>query len=279
MNYENILIVFKQANPEALALGKEVKAWLEARSKICKLYESPILFPKEAKFPQMVVVIGGDGTLIGLARNLIPEKTPIFGINLGQLGFLTSSEVSNWRENLEKALSGETPIRSCLTLRWEVYTSVDRAISGWAINEVVIGRGALARLINLDVNINKYYLGLLRCDGVIVCTPVGSSAYAVSAGGSLVHPELPVSCLVPICPFPASVSPLILPENSEYEFKIVEPTQESELTIDGQEGLKLAVGDTIKVKSQSDALFIFGDENNFFEKLGKRGFSLIRNSQ
>lgn len=276
MKYENILIVYKQANPEAFALGKTMMAWLEGKGIKCELCESPILLSGEKKPPDMAAVIGGDGTLIGLARNLVPERIPIFGINLGNLGFLTSTEKDGWQKNLERALDGEMPIRSRMTLQWEVYTNVDRAVSGWAINEAVIGRGALARLINLEISINKSRMGLLRCDGVIVCTPAGSSAYAVSAGGSLVHPDLAVSCLVPICPFPASVSPLVMPESAVYEFKIIEPTQDCELTIDGQEGLKLASGDIVKVKSRPGSLFIFGEEDGYFDKLGKRGFSLMR---
>lgn len=268
------MIVYKQAFPKALELAKEVRDWLEIRSIKCELFESPILFSQIRQTPDLVLVVGGDGTLIGLARNIIPENIPIFGLNLGTLGFLTSAETKDWQKSLEAALDGKMHLRSCMTLRWEVYAGAERAVSGFAVNEVVIGRGALARLVNIDVSINKHYMGLLRCDGVIVCTPIGSSAYAVSAGGSLVHPDLSISCLVPICPFPASVTPLILPENTEYEFRIMQPSQECELTIDGQEGLRLAVGDIIRVCASPRPLRIFGDERNFLAKLGKRGFCL-----
>lgn len=274
MSYKNILIVYKQGFPKAREIAGEVRDWLMARAIRCELLESPILFSHVRQTPDMALVVGGDGTLIGLARNIIAENIPVFGLNLGTLGFLSSAGLSGWQESLERALNGVMPARSCLTLRWEVYAGAERAVSGFAVNEVVIGRGALARLVNLDISVNKQYLGLLRCDGVIVSTPIGSSAYAVSAGGSLVHPDLGVSCLVPICPFPASVSPLVLPENTEYEFKIMSPTQESELTIDGQEGLRLAIGDIVKVGKSPLPLRIFGDERNFFSKLNKRGFSL-----
>lgn len=274
MSYNNILIVYKHAFPRALEIAKQVRDWLEFRSIKCELCESPIRFSQIGQYPDLVLVAGGDGTLIGLARAIVQENIPIFGLNLGTVGFLSSAEVMGWQKNLERALNGEMPIRTCMTLRWELDADPSRTVSGYAINEVVIGRGAMARLVNLDVKINHHYMGTLRCDGVIVCTPIGSSAYAVSAGGSLVHPELAVSCLVPICPFPASVSPLILPENTKYEFKIISPGQECEMTIDGQDGISLSVGDIIRVGTSSIPLRIFGDESNFLSKLGKRGFSL-----
>lgn len=274
MKNNKILIVYKRAEPEALALAKEAQSFLEAKGLRCEAEESPIKPASDQNPPGMAVVIGGDGTLIGLARKILPDKIPIFGINLGKLGFLTSSEKGRWREGLDAALSGKMPLRACLALKWEARASAGGALSGFAINEAVISRGALARLINLEVYINQFYMGILRCDGVIVCTPAGSSAYAVSAGGSLIHPGLAASCLVPICPFPVSVSPLVLPDSAEYEFKIIEPTLECGLTIDGQEGVKLAVGDIIKVTSFPSSLFIFRRESNFLEKLGKRGFSL-----
>lgn len=276
MKYENILIVYKQANSEALALGQAVMAWLKGKGVNCGLYESPVLLSGEKKPPDMAVVIGGDGTLIGLARNLAPERIPIYAINLGNLGFLTSTEKDGWQNNLERALEGDMPVRERAILKWAVCPGAGKAVKGWAVNETVIARGALARLINLEISINKSHMGLLRCDGVIVCTPAGSSAYAVSAGGPLIHPDLAVSCLVPICPFPASVSPLVMPASAVYEFKIADAAQDCELTIDGQEGMKLARGDIIKVKSRPSSLFIFGDEDGYFDKLGKRGFSLIK---
>lgn len=274
MSYKNILIVYKQSFPRALEIAREVRDWLCARSIGCELRESPLILSQIEQKPDFALVVGGDGTLIGLARNIIPENIPIFGLNLGTLGFLSSAELHDWQSSLEEALNGQMPIRSCLTLRWELFRAKRKPVSGFAINEVVIGRGALARLVNLDVIINKHYMGLLRCDGVIVCTPVGSSAYAISAGGSLTHPELAVSCLVPICPFPNSVSPLVMPENTEYEFRIMAPGQECELTIDGQEGLSLSVEDAVRVAASSMPLRIFGDERNFLSKLDKRGFSL-----
>lgn len=274
MEYKNILIVYKHKKPEAFSLACKVKDWLKARCIKSSISEAPLRLEPENQYPDFVIVIGGDGTLIGLARKLVPEKIPLFGLNLGTLGFLTSTGINDWQNKLEAALKGSMHLRSCLALQWEIYRDGVERARGWAINEVVIGRGLLARLVNLEIYINNYYMGILRSDGAIVCTPLGSSAYAVSAGGSLVHPSLALSCLVPICPFPAAVNPLILPENTFYEFKIIEPTQESELTVDGQEGYKLAIGDSVKISAHANTVHIFGEEENFLEKLGDRGFTL-----
>lgn len=275
MSYQNILILYKNAYPEAEFMAEEVGHWLKAHGKSYTSLEAPLYEPAQAANYDLAIVIGGDGTLIGLARLIVNSQMPIFGINLGRLGFLCSAERENWRESLAMALEEKLFLRHCPALEWKI-PDKDKPICGFAINEVVIGRGALARLANLEIFIDGRHMGVLRCDGVIICTPQGSTAYAASAGGSIIHPDLNASALIPICPFPVSVSPLVMPASAQYKFRVIKPTQESGLTIDGQEGYLLKTDTWVEVICIPDAIALFCADRNFPARLDARGFSLKR---
>lgn len=275
----DVLVVFKARHAKARALGLEVIAWLKARGLAARLCEagggagrgtgagdglpSPAL---------CVIVLGGDGTILGVARRFAFSGIPLFGINFGRVGFLTTAEPANWQERLETALAPATPVQDCLVLRWQVLRAGELLTQGVAINDVVVGRGALARLVGLHIGVDGCPMGVLRCDGLVCCSPVGSSGYSASAGGPILHPAMDAIGLTPICPCPGSVAPLVLPGSKVCRVGIA-PSAEAWLTVDGQEGQALEGGDEVLVTGAADGVRFLGGVR-FFEKLRVRGFAL-----
>lgn len=274
MRYSNILILFKQGNEAARDMAEEAHCWLAQKGVCSSIMEACHAGYELGGEFDCVLVLGGDGTILGIARKLAGGDVPFFGINLGNVGFLTAADTCNWQQILELALQGRMEPRRCLALKWSVLRGCDAVATGYAINEIVVSRGSLARLINLSVKINDYNMGILRSDGIIICSPLGSSGYSVSAGGPLEHPVCEVVCLTPICPFPARVSPLVLPGKTAFE--IGANSCDAFITIDGQELVKLLCGDVVRVEGAPGAIHVLGDDKNFYEKLGRRGLALDR---
>lgn len=275
MRYENVLLIFKQNHAAARKTALEIAEWLEKRNRQCQLAESGSHWAPENR-ASLVIVLGGDGTILGVARKLAGTGIPVIGINFGRVGFLTCLEAANWQKGLEMALSGELPLRSCLALAWKVTRKGAAVASGVAINDVVVARGCLARLTTLAISINGERMGVLRSDGVIFTSPPGSSGYAVSAGGPALAPELDVIGLTPICPFMSSVSPLVLPGTTRFEVCELESSGDCYLTVDGQEGQPLAKGDAVLVEGWPDAVQFLGGGASFLEKLKSRAFALLQ---
>lgn len=272
MRYSNFLILFKQGNRAARDMAAEAHCWLAQKGVASSIMEACHDGYELKEEFDCVLVLGGDGTILGIARKLAGGKVPFFGINLGNVGFLTAADSDDWRQRLELALQGRMEPRKCLALKWSVLRNGEAVASGYAINEIVASRGALARLINLSVKINDYDMGILRSDGIIICSPLGSSGYGVSAGGPLAHPACEVVCLTPVCPFPARVSPLVLPGKTVFE--IGADSCDAYITIDGQEGVRLLCGDVAHVEGAPGAINVLSDDRSFYGKLGRRGLAL-----
>lgn len=272
----DVLVACKAHHPNALALGSEVLAWLEHRGLKACLCEAGSGSKKpitDIALPRLcVVILGGDGTILGVARKFAFTGIPLFGINFGRVGFLTNADPDNWRERLDTALAPETPRRSCLALRWQLIRSGKPLAEGVAVNDVVVGRGALARLVALHVTLDACSMGSIYCDGLVLCTPLGSSGYSSSAGGSILHPSMNAVGLTPICPASGTASPLVLYGNAPCSIGIPAST-EAWLTVDGQEGQTLEGGDEVVVSGAPDAVHFLGGVR-FFERLRVRGFSL-----
>lgn len=273
----DVLVVCKAGHAKAHALGREVLIWLAERGLDARLCEAggegaSAAGTDVARPSRCVVVLGGDGTILGVARRFAFSGVPLFGINFGRVGFLTNADPGNWRERLATALAPETPGRSCLALRWQILRSGRLLTAGVAINDVVVGRGALARLMGIHVALDGCQMGILRCDGLLCCTPVGSSGYSDSAGGPILHPGMNAVGLTPICPYPGSASPLVLPGGVVCRLGIAAST-EAWLTVDGQEGQVLQGGDEVVVSGVEDGVRFLGGAR-FFERLRVRGFAL-----
>lgn len=268
----DVLVVCKARHARAHALGREVVIWLAGRGLDARLCDAGAESAGMARPARCVIVLGGDGTILGVARRFAFSGVPLFGINFGRVGFLTNADPGNWQERLETALAPETPGRSCLALRWQIFRAGNFLTDGVAVNDVVVGRGALARLIGIHVTLDGCDMGILRCDGLLCCTPMGSSGYSDSAGGPILHPDMNAVGLTPICPYPGSASPLVLPGGAVCRLGIAAST-EAWLTVDGQEGQALQRDDEVVVSGVPDGVRFLGGAR-FFERLRVRGFAL-----
>lgn len=271
----HVLLVCKARHDRAAELGEEIGAWLKGQGHQADVVEagqaSSFYAADDLDF---VVVLGGDGTMLGVARRLVGRNVPVLGINFGRVGFLTDAQPENWREKLEECLQGHELVRSCMALRWSLARDNMVLAEGAAINDVVVSRGSLSRLVCLDIWADGHRMGSLRSDGVILCTPVGSSGYSVSAGGSLLYPSMNAIGFTPVCPFLNTISPMVFPGNADIHIQVLRGSTDCYLTVDGQEGHKLEKGDVLRITGWSDAVQFLGEGSSFFERLRSRGFVL-----
>ena len=226
---------------------------------------------RKADIPRMVdliVVLGGDGTLLSVARLLVDFEVPLLGINLGSLGFLTEVPRHEMISTLEKVFAGQVSIEKRLLLRTEVLRQGELVASSYSLNDVVVSKGTLARMIRLHILVDGQFVTGLRADGLIVATPTGSTAYCLSAGGPIVHPANDVIVVAPISPHVLTNRPLILPDTSKIEIRLMSEEEASMVTFDGQVGFSLRSGDVIEVHAADNRLnLIVSPERNYFEVL------------
>ena len=200
-----------------------------------------------ARTVDLLLVFGGDGTMLRVAREIAGSRTPILGINIGGLGFLTAVPSADLPRALKHVWDGEFTFESRVLLH-ATGSSNGRAIDQTAMNDVVISRGIASRLIELDVCVDGEALTRYRCDGLIISSPTGSTAYALAAGGAVVFPTAEVLALTPICPHTLSNRALILPLTSTIEVGVISPRPETMLSADGQVVHELAAGDRLKIR-------------------------------
>jgi NAD+ kinase len=215
-----------------------------------------------------VVVLGGDGTLLGAARKVGRYGLPIWGINLGGLGFLTESPLKMLYKDMEKLIAGEMAVETRLMLQARVLRGNEEECSFSVLNDVVINKGALARIIDLRVSIDGRFLTTFRADGLIISSPTGSTGYNLSAGGPILYPNLEALIVTPICPFTLTHRPLILPDTSVIEIKMGENSEQVTLTFDGQVGFDLIDNDNVIVsKSEKKLKLIKSPGQDYFDIL------------
>jgi len=220
---------------------------------------------------ECAVVLGGDGTLIHVARKLAEKRIPVFGINMGNLGFLTHADSGKARAALEALIAGEC----CIEERMMLEASVDGTVFGTALNDVVLTRNGFSRIISVGIFVNGKPVCNYRGDGVIVATPTGSTGYNLSAGGPVVAPKTELFLITPICPHSLGARSILLSAEDELHIVIREEkkTQDEEaiLTLDGQRAKDLSAEDTIVIKkSEKKAYFIQLNENSFFDALHRK---------
>jgi NAD+ kinase len=196
----------------------------------------------------LIVVLGGDGTLLSVARSSGTRRVPILGVNLGRLGFLTEINVDELFLALDKVLAGDLRVVSHMRLEVQVQRGDATLGHFHALNDVVITKTALSRMIDLDAFADGHKVTTYHADGLILSTPTGSTAYSLSAGGPLLVPGLEAIVLTPICPHSLTQRPLVLPESAEIEVVTHARGGEAALTVDGQEGLELCDGDSVRVR-------------------------------
>ena len=241
----------------------------------------PLICAEAAKLARQVdllMVFGGDGTMLRVAREIAGSRTPILGVNIGGLGFLTAVPSANLPRALKCVWNGDFKFESRILL--QVTGRCDgRKVDQTALNDIVIGRGVASRLIDLDVSVDGDPVARYRCDGLIVSSPTGSTAYSLSAGGAVVFPTAEVFALTPICPHTLSNRSLILPLSSRIDVKVVNPKPATILSADGEVVSELAAGDQITIRrARRTVRLMHLAGSSFFEtlrcKLHWRGASL-----
>jgi len=217
---------------------------------------------------ELYIVIGGDGTLLRVARELSARPRPILGINLGGLGFLTETGPDEMEGVLTEILEGRHGLERRIGLEVSIVRGGRTAMRQVTLNDAVINKGALARIIELGLSIDRAPVTTYKADGLIVSTPTGSTAYSLSAGGPIVHPHLKAFVITPICPHTLSLRPLVVPDDSIAEISLHTADSEVYLTLDGQVGHALRIKDRIRVRrSRQPILMVRSRSRSYFEVL------------
>jgi NAD+ kinase len=197
----------------------------------------------------LLVVLGGDGTLLSVTRLLAHnQKVPILGVNMGSLGFLTETTTQELFSHLEKIFQGDYETQDRMRLHTCVNHQGDRLVQPLVLNDVVINKGALARILSLEVYVDDLYVTTYRADGLIVSTPTGSTAYSMAAGGPILHPMLHALILTPICPYTLSHRPIALPDTAKIDVVLQTQNEDVLVTLDGQIGIDLHYGDIVEIQ-------------------------------
>jgi len=216
-----------------------------------------------AREVDLVLVVGGDGTMLRAARDIEGSKTPLLGINIGGLGFLTAVSSKDLPGALEKVWKGEFQYEARALI--EVSGRCNgKDVRQSALNDIVVSRGALSRLISLDVSVNGEHITRYRCDGLIVSSPTGSTAYSLAAGGAVVLPNAEVFALTPICPHALSNRSIILPLNSKIRVRAMNPAPATLLAVDGEVVAALDANDEVTVRRSSNVVHLIKLANSSF---------------
>ncbi|MDP8248336.1 MAG: NAD(+)/NADH kinase [Candidatus Tritonobacter lacicola] len=224
-----------------------------------------------ARDSDFIIALGGDGTLLHAARLIGDHERPILGINIGGLGFLTEVPAAEAVDALDSVLAGNFRIEERMMLDVELLRDGHSLCVHRALNDAVITKGALARVLNLEVRVNGEYLISYVSDGLIIATPTGSTAYSLSAGGPIVSPGTKSIILTPICPHTLTNRPIILPDNSAVTVEIQSESEYMMLTIDGQVGIPLGIADRLRVsRSEKRARLIICSGLSYFGVLRKK---------
>lgn len=272
----NVEIVTKTGNDQASALGIQIQAILEQEGVRVKVYqnsryETPGLQGQSR--PDLVLVLGGDGTLLSVVRKIGECQIPVLGMNFGQVGFLTELSPKGWEEPMRQIAKGDFHLSPRIMLHYDLYRDNTLIESGHVVNDLLVGRGETARLIKLRLWTEGGEMGTVRADGLIVSTPIGSTAYAVAAGGALINHDLEVMEICAICPFMSGFKPLILPSRTRVLIQVEPSSSEVYLTLDGQSGTRLQAKDRITIQEAESRLqLVQFKKDNYINKLRQKGY-------
>ncbi len=258
-------IISKPGVPAAAELVPKLLAWLAERGIAVRYDDETAVYAgthdgmRRDQVPEgadLIIVLGGDGTLLSAARVIGAREVPLFPVNLGGLGFLTAITIDEIYPNLERAFRGEHRIGKRKLLHAELLRA-EKSVANWeALNDVVITKSAIARMIDLDTHVDQMFVCRYKADGLIVATPTGSTAYSLSAGGPIIFPSVGAICLTPICPHMLTNRPVIVPETSTIRVTCQAEDDSAFLTIDGQIGEPLQKGDQIVCRSSTHTLML-----------------------
>lgn len=280
---KRIGIVLKPHQPDALKTICQLVAWLAERDITLvggpEIEREQIEHQTGCAVPQvetdklaaevdLMLVLGGDGTMIATARMVGDHEVPVLGVNYGGLGYLAEFRIEELYSALESILSGNYRLDRRVMLDVELRRGTDPPKTSRVLNDVVINKSALARIIEIETYFDHYYVSSFRADGLIVSTPTGSTAYNLSAGGPVIFPSMNAVVITPICPFTLSNRPIVVPDNAEIELLLKTDNEEVALTLDGQVGFQMEVGDRVVIRKSRTTFNIVQPSNrNYFDVL------------
>jgi len=216
----------------------------------------------------LIIVLGGDGTMISTARIIGSSGALVLGINYGSLGYLTDFRIEEMFPALEAILAGKYEIDRRVMLDAEHWRDDQKLAVGRVLNDVVINKAALARIIEIEVRLNDLFVNSFRADGLIVSTPTGSTAYNLSAGGPIIYPSMNAVVLTPICPFTLTNRPIVVPDHAEISLTLDNENEGVILSLDGQTGYPMRAGDCVLIRKSRTTFNIVQPANrNYFDVL------------
>ena len=274
-------VIVKPNHAEAWKTACELSDWLKERGialvgepRIQQSVETDtcdIASADDARFAEecdLIVVLGGDGTMISTARLVGDADTLVLGINYGSLGYLTEFRIEEMFPALEAIFRGEYDVDRRVMLHAEHWRGDAMLATGRVLNDVVINKAALARIIQIEVRLNGLFVNSFRADGLIVSTPTGSTAYNLSAGGPIVYPSMNANILTPICPFTLTNRPIVIPDDARIELKLEQENEGVALTLDGQIGYTMKAQDRVVIrKSRTTFNLVQPPNRNYFDVL------------
>ncbi len=280
MKNKSIGILAKPKFPEIKSTLQDVVTWLRARSIEVILDQASAMLLGEqgglqktqlASKADVLLVLGGDGTMLNAARLAGERSIPILGVNMGGLGFLTEVRLENLYPSLERVFANDFVLDERLMLRTHIHRHGETVAQGVVLNDVVISKGTLARMIELKIAIQGRFVTNLRGDGLIVSSPTGSTAYSLSAGGPIIDPAVQSLILTPISPHTLTHRPLIVPGNAEIEVTLTSKDDGAMATLDGQVGVAITQGDTVVIQtSENRTRLIRFPESNYYDVLREK---------
>ena len=280
---KRIGLVLKPHHPEALKTICDLTQWLSQRGielvggpeiereRIehetgCSVREVPT--DKLAQEVDLVLVLGGDGTMIATARMVGDSEVPVLGVNFGGLGYLAEFRFEEINSALDAILAGNYRLDKRVMLSVELRRGQQVVTHNRVLNDVVINKSALARIIEIEAYFNQQFVNSFRADGLIVSTPTGSTAYNLSAGGPVIFPSMNAVVITPICPFTLSNRPIVVPDGAEIELRLKTDKEDVSLTLDGQVGFTLQVEDQVVIRKSNTTFNLIQPANrNYFDVL------------
>ncbi|HEU4637051.1 MAG TPA: NAD(+)/NADH kinase [Edaphobacter sp.] len=266
-------IISKPQKPELASILRELVGWLQSHNyatvfdphSASYLGENLPSVPREdmpREKPNLVIVLGGDGTLLAAARAFAHSPTPILGVNLGSLGFLTEIPLSELYTALESWCDNCASIEVRDMMHAELIRN-GKVLKHWdALNDIVVSKGAIARMAEFTVEIEKQFVATMRADGIIICTPTGSTAYNLAAAGPIVMPSVNALVVTPICPHLLTIRPIVVPGDAEVNIRVDGGANLTYLTVDGQEAVELEIGDEIHCRRSEHSVRLLRPRRN-----------------
>jgi NAD+ kinase len=237
----------------------------------CDTHDYPVSTLDEmGKVADVAIVMGGDGTLLNIARTLVDHRVPLIGVNQGRLGFLADVSIDTMFTTLEEMLGGQYVAENRIMLEASVERHDDVLIAAYAFNDVVVSKSTLGRLIEFEVYIDNQFVYSQRADGLVVASPTGSTAYALSSGGPILHPTLEAVVMVPICPHTLSARPIAVNSHSEIEINLIH-ADDARVHFDGQQHADMKIGDRVVIqRAKNTVRLLHPVGHNYYDTLRQK---------